>query len=89
MSKILLFGESKTEESRTFLGGTTTFLGESGILLGVSRNVFGEPRRLEDSEVLDRPLLVGVHGDPGLSSSGLVFTFSLMALLFHLEISAA
>lgn len=91
-SKNLLLGETSTElfgESRTFRGETATFLGESRTFRGVSRGFLGELRRLEDSVVLQRPRLVGVQGDPGLSISVLVLVFSLMALHFHFEISAA
>lgn len=91
-SKNLLFGESSAElfgESRTFLEESGTFEGESRTSREGSRNLLGELRRWEDSVVLQRPRLVGVQGDPGLSSSGLVFAFSLMALLFHFESSAA
>lgn len=84
-SKNLLFGES----SREAFGESSIFLGESGTFLGVTRNFLGEPRRLEESEVRGRPLLVGVQGGEGLSVSVLLFTFSLKALLFHLLISAA
>lgn len=90
-SKNLLLGESNREtfgESSSFLGDSKTFLGESRTFLGVTRNFLGELRKLEESEVMGKPLLVGVQGDEGLSTSALLFTFSLMALLFHLLISA-
>ena len=88
-SKNLLLGESSRlafGESSSFLGDSKTFLGESRTFLGVTRNFLGELRKLEESEVMGRPLLVGVQGGEGLSF--LVFTFNLMALLFHLLISA-
>lgn len=90
-SKNLLLGESCTEtfgESSSFLGEARTFLGESRTFLGVIRNFLGELKKLEESEVMGRPLLVGVQGEVGLSNSALVFVFSLKALLFHLLISA-
>lgn len=82
-------GESSSflGDSKPFLGESSTFLGEAMTFLGVTRNFLGELRKLE-SEVMGRPLLVGVQGEGGLSISDLVFTFSLMALLFHLLISA-
>lgn len=83
-SKNLLLGES----CREAFGESNSFLGESRIFLGVTRNFLGELRKLEESEVMGRPLLVGVQGDGGLSTSALLFTFSFMALLFHLVISA-
>lgn len=96
-SKNLLLGESSREtlvestsflgDSRTLLGDSRTFLGDSRTFLGVTTNFLGELRKSE-SEVMGKPLLVGVQGDDGLLSSALVFTFSLMALLFHLLISA-
>lgn len=98
-SKNLLLGESHREsktflgesraflgESSTFLGESRTFLGESRTFLGVTRNFLGELRKLAES--VGRALLVGVQGGEGLSTSALLFTFSLMALLFHLPISA-
>lgn len=88
-SKNLLLGESSRlafGDSSSFLGDSKTFLGESRTFLGVTRNFLGELRKLEESEVMGRPLLVGVQGGEGLSF--LVFTFNLMALLFHLLISA-
>lgn len=84
-SKNLLFGES----SREAFGESSSFLGDSKTFLGVTRNFLGELRKLEESEVMGRPLLVGVQGGEGLSTSGMLFTFSLMALRFHLLISAA
>lgn len=90
-SKNLLLGESSNEtfgESSSFLGDSSTFLGESRIFLGVTRNFLGELRRLVESELIGRPLLVGVQGDEGASTSALLFTLSLMALFFHLLISA-
>lgn len=77
-SKNLLLGDSNKE----FFGEPTTFW-------GVSRNLLGGLRRREGSVVLQWPRLVGVQGDPGLSISGLAFAFSLMALLFHFDTSAA
>ena len=91
MSKNLLLGESSPEtfgESSSFLGDSKTFLGEARTLLGVIRNFLGELTKMEDSEVMGRPLFVGVQGEGGLSTSVLLFTLSLMALLFHLLISA-
>lgn len=88
-SKNLLLGESSRlafGESSSFLGDSKTFLGESRTFLGVTRNFLGELRKLEESEVMGRPLLVGVQGGEGFSF--LVFPFNLMALLFHLLISA-
>lgn len=82
-SKKLLFGESNS-----FLGDSKTFLGESRTFLGVTRNFFGEQKTLEESEAMGRPLLVGVQGDEGLSTSAVLFPFILMALFFHLLISA-
>lgn len=90
--KNLLFGESSMVdlgESRAFLGESSIFLGESRTFLGVTRNFFGELRTLEESEVMGSPLLVGVQGGDGLSISVLLFTFSFMALPFHLLISTA
>lgn len=84
-SKKLLLGEL----SRENLGESGAFFGDSRTFLGVTINFLGELRKLEESEVMGMPLLVGVQGDVGMSISVLVFTFSLMALLFHLLISAA
>lgn len=70
------------------LGESSSFLGESSSFLGVTRNFLGELTRLVESELIGRPLLVGVQGDEGMSTSGLLFTFSFMALFFHLLISA-
>lgn len=83
-SKNLLLGESSSE---TF-GESSSFLGESRIFLGVTKHFLGELRRLVESELIGKALLVGVHGDDGTSISALPFTFSLMALFFHLLISA-
>lgn len=83
--KNLLFGESWQEdfgESRTFLGDWRTFF-------GVTRNFLGELKKLAESEVTARPLLVGVEGDDGLVASIFGFPFNLMALPFHLLTSAA
>lgn len=97
MSKILLFGESSMGtfgESSSFLGEDGSFLGESIMFPGESRtfleatrNLLGELRRSEGSEVMRRGLLVGVHCDEGFSSSVLLFPFSFKALFFHLLIS--
>lgn len=83
-SKNLLLGESSSET----IGESSSFLGESRIFLGVTRHFLGELRRLVESELIGRPLLVGVQGDEGMSTSVLLLTFSLIALFFHLLISA-
>lgn len=57
--------------------------------MGVTRNFFGELKKLDDSEATERALLVGVEGDDGLVSSIFGFPFNLMALHFHLLTSAA
>lgn len=83
-SKNLLLGES----SRENLGDSKTFLGESRTFLGVTRSFLGELNKLEESEFMGRPLFVTVQGDEGFSTSAVLLPFSLMALLFHLLISA-
>ena len=85
-SKKLLLGESSG--SSGFLGQSRTFRGEARAFLGETRNFVGEFRKLVESAVIGKALLVGVQGDEGLSKSALFFTLSLMALLFHLLISA-
>lgn len=90
-SKNLLLGDSRREafgESSSFLGDSKPFLGVSRSFLAGIKNFLGELSRLEESEVMGKPLLVGVLGDWSLSSSTLFLTFSLMALFFHLVISA-
>lgn len=82
-SKNLLLGES----SRENFGDSKTFLGESRTLLGVTRGFLGE-LKLEESEVMGRPLFVRVQGEEGFSTSAVLLPFSLKALLFHLLISA-
>lgn len=65
-SKNLLLGDSRREafgESSSFLGDSKPFLGVSRSFLAGIKNFLGELSRLEESEVMGKPLLVGVLGD--------------------------
>lgn len=77
-SKNLLFGDSHMD-----------LFGESKPCWGFSGNLFGGLMSSGASAALRWPRLVGVQGCAGWSPPGLVLALSFMALLFHLEISAA
>lgn len=82
-SKNLLLGKSSTG----ILGDSSSFLGEFRLFFGVTKTFLGE-QRLGESTLIGRPLLVGVQGNEGSSTSAFCLTLSLMALFFHLFISA-